>query len=358
MRIFKNNKVCYASSTINFNPQETLNFSEINYRNMLCVADRIQCVNRILWYELISAFTSHDIETMLYDKGAICCFKDDDTVIFSPFTLKGKISKKGKLYKIQPITLDGKPYGDLKRVYTPDCNFDFDTDCCIIIKDYTGAITNDKIIPRSTLNASTTICDEVKVYRQLVYNIVMAVKKILVSGVSEEQRKVIEENTKLIFNPSQPILMFKGENFAEKYSITQFVDKVDVDSFTRAISFYNKIRRNFNGVPAPDTFEKKERLITPEMEDVGKGTNLILFDALMNRQTGFLGFGEAPAKVRVFIELGPEQTAVDYINEAFNLNIRVEINKDILGGGDSGSVHKDMENEGSDSQYRSVQRVG
>ena len=325
MKILRNfgKTKCYARDTIPFNPSYSIDFSEVNYLNMLKTADRIQCVNRIVWNNLPSAFTSQNIETMLYSKGAICCFIENGVLTFSPFTLKGKLSKKGRLYKIQPITLDGKPYGDKKRVYTPDCNFDFDEDACCIVNDYTGCIQNDNIIPRSRINEMTTIIDEVKVYKQLLYNIILSVKKLIVSGVSEEQRKIIIENTKALFDASTPILTFKGDNFSDKYSVTQFVDKVDVDSFTRAISFYNKIRRNFNGVPAPDTFEKKERLITPEMEDVGKGTNLILFDALMNRQT-----------------------VVDWINKSFNLNISVEINRQILGGASNGQLYSELEDEG------------
>ncbi len=321
MRNFGKTK-CYARDTVPFNPSYSLDFSEVNYTNMLKTADRIQCVNRIKWNRIPSAFTSLNAESMLYDKGAFCTFLNRGIFTLSPFTLKGKITKKGRLYKIQPITLDGKPFGDKRRVYTPDCNFDFDEDCCIIVQDYTGCIQSDNIIPRAYINESTTIADEVKVYKQLLYNIILSVKKLIVSGVSEEQKKIIIENTKALFDPSSPIITFRGDKFDDKYSVTQFVDRIDVDSFTRAISFYNKIRRNFNGVPAPDTFEKKERLITPEMEDVGKGTNLILFDALMNRQM-----------------------AVNWINKAFNLDISVEINKQILGGASNGQLYSELENE-------------
>lgn len=324
-------KRLYERNTIpDLNPEFKPTFDSIRYKNMLIIADRIQCVNRIKLKGLPSAFTSQDVEGMLYDKGAICAFEDvDKTLIFSSFTLRGKIMKKGKLYKIQPIGLDGKVYGAKKRVYTPDCGFEFDSDCCIIIKDYSTCIMNDTLIPRAEINMHTTIADEVKVYRQLVYNIIMSIKKIIVSGVSEEQSKVIEQNAKKLFDPSQPILTFSGKDitdFTSKYGVTQFADKLDVDTFTRAISFYNKTRRNFNGVPAPDTFEKKERMITPEMEDVGKGTNLILYDAYMQRKIAF-----------------------DWINKAFGLNIEVEINNTILGDDSNGPVHTNLEVEGSDS---------
>lgn len=40
----------------------------------------------------------------------------------------------------------------------------------------------------------------------------------------------------------------------------------------------------------------------------------IQYEIIEAPKKGFLGFGEAPAKVKVFIEIGPEQTAVDYLN--------------------------------------------
>lgn len=43
------------------------------------------------------------------------------------------------------------------------------------------------------------------------------------------------------------------------------------------------------------------------------------YEVLEAPKKGFLGFGEAPAKVRVFFEIGPEQTAVDYVNNVLRV---------------------------------------
>lgn len=43
------------------------------------------------------------------------------------------------------------------------------------------------------------------------------------------------------------------------------------------------------------------------------------YEVLEAPKKGFLGFGEAPAKVRVFFEAGPEQTAVDYVNNILDV---------------------------------------
>ena len=50
------------------------------------------------------------------------------------------------------------------------------------------------------------------------------------------------------------------------------------------INFYYKIRRGFNGIPAPDVFEKKERMITSETESSQVHTDITLLDGLNQRK--------------------------------------------------------------------------
>ena len=57
-----------------------------------------------------------------------------------------------------------------------------------------------------------------------------------------------------------------------------------------------------------------EAAIADGAAKLGVDASRIEYEIIEAPKKGFLGFGEAPAKVRVFIELGPEQTAVDYIN--------------------------------------------
>lgn len=307
--------VCYIKDQIKkevekFNPTTTINFSELAYKNMLITADRLQCINRIIWENLPNAWTSQEIETLLYSHGSICCFLDNDNLVFAPYTLGGKLDKMGRLHMIQPITLDGKVYGEKKRAYAPNGDYIFDPSCCIIIHDYTGCIVNDKIIPRSAINRDTTINDETKTYKLMLYNIIMSIKKLIVTCETEEQAKLIIQQSKLLLDPTQPILALKSENILKKLDITQFVDKLEIDELTRAIDYYNKIRRNFNGVPAPSTFEKKERMISSEIENQSTATNLIVSDALHQRQE-----------------------SVKLMNMCFDMDISVRISKD-LGGGD------------------------
>lgn len=306
---------CYIDDQIRaycnqFNEKNSVNFSENMYKNLLRVNDRVQCISRYRWYNLPNGFDGTDIETLLYDNGSICVFSENDNIIFSPFTTTGTLDIKGNLNKIQPVLLDGTTKPPLKRCYNSKAQFSFDENCCIIIQDYTGCIQQNQennIISRRLLNETTTIHDEVKTYKILLYNIMLSIKKMLVTCEGEEQSKVALKQAETLLDPTQPIVaMSLGNNYMSKFDVTQFVDKVEVDDLTRAIDFYDKTRRLNNGVPSPDTFEKKERMITEEIKNAGTYSNLILSDGLINRQK-----------------------AVSYINECFNLNISVEINENL-----------------------------
>ena len=181
---------------------------------------------------------------------------------------------------------------------------------CIIMHDYTGVVNHDKIIPRAQINRDTTINDEVKTYKLMLYNIIMSIKKLIVNCENEEQAKTIINQSKLVLDPTQPILAVASDNLLRKLDVTQFVDKLQVDELTRAIDYYNKIRRNFNGVPAPSTFEKKERLISTEIENQSTATNLIAQDGYFQRAT-----------------------AINQINQCFGSDISVTLNDILYAGG-------------------------
>jgi len=57
-----------------------------------------------------------------------------------------------------------------------------------------------------------------------------------------------------------------------------------------------------------------EAAIADGAAKLGVPASRIQYEIIEAPKKGFLGFGEAPAKVKVFTEIGPEQTAIDYVN--------------------------------------------
>ncbi len=61
-----------------------------------------------------------------------------------------------------------------------------------------------------------------------------------------------------------------------------------------------------------------EAAIADGAAKLGVNAKRVQYEIIEAPKKGFLGFGEAPAKVRVYIETGAEQTAIDYINGVLN----------------------------------------
>ncbi len=61
-----------------------------------------------------------------------------------------------------------------------------------------------------------------------------------------------------------------------------------------------------------------EAAIADGAAQLGVESSRLQYEIIEAPKKGFLGFGEAPAKVRVFFEIGTEQTAIDYVNNIMN----------------------------------------
>ena len=57
-----------------------------------------------------------------------------------------------------------------------------------------------------------------------------------------------------------------------------------------------------------------EAAIADGANALGVDVSRIEYEIIEAPKKGFLGFGDAPAKVKVFVEVGHEQTAIDYLN--------------------------------------------
>ena len=69
-----------------------------------------------------------------------------------------------------------------------------------------------------------------------------------------------------------------------------------------------------------------EAAIADGARKLGADPSRTQYEIIEAPKKGFLGFGEAPAKVWVFIEVGSEQTAVDYVKTVID---RMEISANV-----------------------------
>ena len=73
-----------------------------------------------------------------------------------------------------------------------------------------------------------------------------------------------------------------------------------------------------------------EAAIADGARKLGADPSRTQYEVIEAPKKGFLGFGESPAKVWVYIEVGSEQTAVDYVKQILkdmelNANVRLSL---------------------------------
>lgn len=285
-------KQCYQGSQIQeikdkFNPIKQMKSSTIHYNNMLKIQDRNLCVARYRWkgLEKYTPITSQQLEGMLYDYGYICAFVEDDIFKLLKFNRTGKLNSYGQLNKIRPIDWQGKTYKERYAITSLDGDIDATEDTALILCDYTPFLSNDNIFARSTINARTTIADQVICYQILINELVFAIKKAMVKVTSEEQVNNMINQVESMLDPANPVFaVATGFDIANKTELVTLNNMMQSEELIRALDFYYKTRRSFNGIPAPDSFDKKERKVTSETAGTMTHTMLVLDNGLEERK--------------------------------------------------------------------------
>lgn len=299
------------------NPLNTPNFNRAGYEQMLIAKDRVLCANRYTWKIPNSNLTSQQIEGMFYDYGALCLFENEfGQPVFAKFVMTGDLNEIGQLCEITPIDFSGKMYPKMKAVISgrdlppiaPD------EKVAVIIYDYTTLTQAPDEMCRREVNKNSTIRSQCDVYAQLHNNIKLSTKKALAICDTEEQANVVKKQVERMFDSRTAIDVVarqkgKGGKVVNDLplEIFNFDNNFDTQNYCQTIDFYDKQRRSFNGIPAPDTFEKKERKITAESENTNVHTSIVLYDGLQQRKYGvelFKKYCRNPANKLIGVEYG------------------------------------------------------
>ncbi len=270
-----------------------------DYRMFLHAEDCIQCSNRYEWKGLPINLTSQQLEALLYQHGSLCMFENErGELIFSLYSTTGRLNEYGILDEITPISLDGKTHHKKRSVILysnakPNNNGDY----AVILNDYTDLTPVTPIKSRMAINRCATIEAETKAHLQLMCNLDVSIKKALALCETEEQKRIVEKQLQHFLDPSQPIIAVssKRNNKGQlelPIELHNIDSSIDISQYTNAIDYYSRTRRHFNGVPAPDTYAKKERLVTSETEDTNVHTNIMLLDGLIQRRNAIKLFTE------------------------------------------------------------------
>lgn len=272
-----------------FNPVKIQSLNKIAYTTMLQSKDLMMCANRYVWDGIPTNITSQQIEALLYQYGSLCMFENDKgEIIFSRYTMIGQLNPYGLMDKIQPIDFSGKAYDRVRSVIHSSSQNPLKQGepFAVIVNDYTTLTQLTDEISRAHINSETTIKDQVEVYSQLMNNIILSIKKALALCENEDQKEIVSQQVQELLDPDKTIVAVsgsRGKAVSTPIQMFNFGNNFDCQNYCQTIEFYDKVRRGFDGIPAPDTFEKKERMITSEAENNGVDTNIVLLDGYLQR---------------------------------------------------------------------------
>lgn len=267
-----------------FNP---MSVSKRDYECYLDNQDRLIACNRYVWdFAGLLNLTSQELESIMYSKGSLLIVAHDGRLEFTDYAENGKLQIYGKLAKVTPITLSGVSYTETKSVIMPTGENATDAGA-IIMNDFTPYYTGR---PQSRQQLNMLLQnDEATVWRQLLNNINLSIKKAIASCENLDQANVIMNQARAILDVDSPIIPIARRKGKDKVvgdiplELFNFSNNFETQNYCQQIEFYAKKRRQDMGISTPDTFEKKERKITSETEGTNTYAELMLMDGYFNR---------------------------------------------------------------------------
>lgn len=326
----KNYKQLYLKSQLEnqrlkngLNPVDIPSCNQEMYARLLSIRDLCMCVNRYKW-NVKTNLTSENIETYLYQLQSLLLWEDKNgNIRITNYARQGDLNSNGIMEDLIPIDFGGKSYEKVKNVLSD--NIKKGDRFGVVIYDYSTMVGNGDI-SRQTMNLKTTIKDQVLTYTQLVNDTLVLGAKAIALCDNEEQAEVIKNEVENLINPSNLVIpITKGKNkkgILDELELLNLNVKSNAQDLVAVINFYDKQRRVFNGVASPDTFEKKERLVSDEVDETNTHTNLILINGYYTRKFAcdmfnkFSNFGNV-----VSVDIAP------YLKEQFKIKKEVNINE-------------------------------
>lgn len=326
----KNYKQLYLKSQlenqrlkIGLNPVDIPICNQEMYSKLLSIRDLCMCVNRYKW-NVKTNLTSENIETYLYQLQSLLLWEDKNgNIRITNYARQGKLNSNGIMEELIPIDFGGKSYETVKNVLSD--NIKKGERFGVVIYDFSTMVGNGDI-SRQDMNLNTTIKDQVLTYTQLVNDTLVLGAKAIALCNNEEQAEVIKKEVENLINPSNLVIpITKGKNkkgILDELELLNLNVKSNAQDLVAVINFYDKQRRVFNGVASPDTFEKKERLVSDEVDETNTHTNLILINGYYTRKFAcdmfnkFSNFGNV-----VSVDIAP------YLKEQFKIKKEVNINE-------------------------------
>lgn len=268
-------------------------------KKFLRLIDEQDAVNRYVWYNLPANITSQELERMLYYKGQLAFFYDEELgeFYFMPYALDGTIDFYGRFNSIHPVPMtsgtDEKANSKLamllsqkklKCIYGMPSVVDEETlfKSAVLLHDYTKQLSQI-IIPRVVVN--DPLLDV------MAECIPMArTSRLLSSGIKgvrvgdEDQSGNVEDANRAIENAA-----LTGKAYIPIVGTVEFQELENGqvakgEEYMLAMQSLDNLRLSGYGIDNGGLFEKKAHTLQTEADINGGPVGLVLQDGLSIRQ--------------------------------------------------------------------------
>lgn len=273
-------------------------------KRALRIVDEQEAINRYTWYNLPGDISSQELERMLYYKGQLCFFYNEELnqFFFLPFALSGTIDVYGRFNTIHPVPLaEGTTQDEkqqvkriadwlstlnlnvLKDIVMPqNLTLESLTKNTVILRDYTNQLSQT-IIPRQQINDA---------FLELESDCLPFMRTALLNGTGIRGMRVNNEDEAFqVIEASKQIndAALFGEKFLAIIGDIDFQDFTDgtvakSEEFLLAMQSIDNIRLSTYGIENGGIFQKQERKLVAEANMAAGSASFPLQDGLAQRQ--------------------------------------------------------------------------
>lgn len=272
----------------NTNPIKIYNPDRAKYVELWQNYDYNQCVARYYYDNLPNGLTSWMIERMLYYNQSVAGFRFGGQIYVLPYVIEGNLNPYGLPTKIRPITYNGQAVNGRQSFFAEDFSLPIDVDGNET-EDYSAVLLYDSVPVASTNLAPSRfylnriiIKEMADVFARVNINVVVSNKKILLQIRDAKQRDIVEQELQSIFTSDCPFGVITSP--LEAGSV-QSTSDFNADQLFNVIKNYDGIRCFMSGISSKGFgVDKKERLISGELNGINEEKDLILDEGLELRK--------------------------------------------------------------------------
>ena len=273
-------------------------------KRFLRIQDEQDAVNRYVWYNLPCDLSSQDLERMLYYRGQLCFFynEDLDKFFFLPYALQGSIDVYGRFNEIHPVPMaEGTTKDDklgihriqdwlsklkLKVAYDvvlpEDLSLDIFTNATVLLYDYSPQ-RSQTLVPRREINEAVI---------DIEADCIPFMRTALLNGTGVRGVRVTNEDEAFqVMEASKSIndAAITGQKYIAMIGDLDFQDLTDgsvskAEEFLLAMQSLDNIRLSSYGIENGGIFQKRERKLVAEADMAAGSVSFPLQDGLSRRQ--------------------------------------------------------------------------